>query len=322
MKLTVDCESDNQLLALPNRCALASLLSQANVTQLDLPLEALVCQQHGLKPAPDYPIAAIAASADGLDVGNGYWLRADPVHLVLQRDSFSMATPVPLLVAQSHAEQVVACLNTHFNQDGLHFLIGDSGAWYVRLHDVPQIKTALPSVAVERNIFQSMPQGVASTTWKAYLNQVQMLLHEHAVNITRETVGEVAINSVWFSGGGCMPSSAQIDSLVATDLMVANSAFYQGLALMTNATYLPTFASMQQFLEGEKSRQQVRLQLSTQQLLDNGSFQVLLEALRAKEVSQLTINLGYYDKTLVAIIKPIDVYKFWRKRKPISTFLT
>lgn len=322
MKLTVDCEFNNQLLALPNHCALANLLSKANVTQLDLPLEALVCQQYGLKPAPDYPLAAVAASADGLDVGDDYWLRADPVHLVLQRDSFSLSAPVPLPVTRTHAELVVACLNTHFNQDGLRFLIGNSGAWYVCLHKAPQIKTALPSVVVERNIFQFMPQGAAASTWNAYLNEVQMLLHEHAVNIARESAGEVAINSVWFSGGGCMPSTSQPNLLAGIDLMVADSVFHQGLALLANAPYLPAYASMAQFLQSENLKQHVRLQLPAQQLLEDASFQVLLKALKSKVVTQLTINLGYYDKTLVAMIKPIDSYKFWRKRKPISAFLT
>ncbi len=322
MKLTVDCESDIQLLALPKRCALANLLSHANVTQLNLPLEAFVCQQRGLKPAPDYPIAAIAASADGLNVGDYYWLRADPVHLVLQRDSFSMATPVPLPVKSAHAELLVASLNAHFNQDGLYFLIGSSGAWYVRLHEAPQIKTTLPSAVVERNIFHFMPQGAGSSAWIAYLNEVQMLLHEHSVNIVRESAGEVAVNSVWFSGGGYMPSTLQANLLANNDFMVADSAFYQGLALMCNANYLPAFATMHQFLQSEKSQQHVRLQLPAQQLLEDDSFKVLLNGLRAKVISQLTINLGYYDKTLVAIIKPTDLYKFWRKSKALSAFLT
>lgn len=119
-----------------------------------------------------------------------------------------------------------------------------------------------------------------------------------------------------------MPSTSQPNLLAGIDLMVADSVFHQGLALLANAPYLPAYASMAQFLQSENLKQHVRLQLPAQQLLEDASFQVLLKALKSKVVTQLTINLGYYDKTLVAMIKPIDSYKFWRKRKPISAFLT
>lgn len=323
MKLTVDCVLTNQLSALPQNGALARLLSKAHIVQLDLPLEALVCEQHGLKPVPDYAIAPIAANADGLDAGEAYWLRADPVHLVLQRDSFSLSEPVPIYVAREQAEQVIASLNQHFSQDGLVFFIGNSGAWYLRLNQQPQIQTVLPGVATGRNIYQFMPQGAAAAAWVSYLNEVQMLLHEHPVNMARESAGEAAINSIWLSGGGFMPQpSLSVQPEVAEDLVVANSPFYHGLAKWSGMPYQVAAQSLANILQRAESRQHVRLQLSAQQLLDDTCFHVLWNALRARSIQQLTVNLGCYEKTLVATIRPIDTYKFWRKNKPINTYLT
>jgi len=323
VKLTVDCVLTNQLSALPQNSALARLLSKAHIVQLGLPLEALVCEQHGLKPVPDYAIAPIAADADGLDVSDAYWLRADPVHLVLQRDSFNLSEPVPIYVAREQAEQVVASLNQHFSQDGLVFLIGNSGAWYLRLNQQPQIQTILPGVAAGRNVYQFMPQGAAAAAWVSYLNEVQMLLHEHPVNMARESAGEATINSIWLSGGGFMPRpSLSLQREGAEDLVVAHSPFYQGLAKWSGVPYQVAVQSLADILQRVESQQHVRLQLSAQQLLDDTCFQVLWNALKAGSIRQLTVNLGCYEKTLVASIRPIDTYKFWRKNKPINTYLT
>jgi len=75
-------------------------------------------------------------------------------------------------------------------------------------------------------------------------------------------------------------------------------------------------------LQNLRAQQHVRQELPAQQLLGGSCFQVLWDALKTGTIKQLTLNLGWYEKTLVATIKPIDTYKFWRKNKPISTYLT
>jgi hypothetical protein len=319
VKLTVDCSFSHNLLALPADSALARLLSKANVRQLDLPLEAVVCAQHGLVANPDYPIAAIAANADGLAVGDAYWLRADAVHLLLQRDSFSLSEPAPLQVAREHAELIIASLNQHFSQDGMTFCIGNSGAWYLRLTQMPAIQTTLPSVAMDRNIYQFMPQGTAASAWLSYLNEIQMLLHDHPVNMQRESTHQAAINSVWLSGGGFMPQPLPPESRI--DMFVANSPLYRGLAQWSRLTIQPVEEPLPKTLQHINSHLHARVELSGQHLSDDITFAMLWNTLRARKVEQLTLNLGCYEKTLVATIRPVDTYKFWRKSKPIAAYL-
>jgi hypothetical protein len=319
VKLTVDCPLSNNLLALPADSALARLLSKANVRQLDLPLEAVVCAQHGLADKPDYPIAAIAANADGLAVGDDYWLRADAVHLLLQRDSFSLSEPAPLQVEREHAELIIASLNQHFGQDGMTFCIGNSGAWYLWLKQMPEIQTTLPSVAMDRNIYQFMPQGAAASTWVSYLNEAQMLLHDHPVNIQRETKHQAAINSVWLSGGGFMPQPLPAENDI--DVFIASSALYHGLAQWSALTIQPAEQPLSKILQHIGAHLHARLELPGQHLSDDINFAMLWDALRARKIEQMTLNLGCYEKTLVATIRPVDTYKFWRKSKPVGLYL-
>lgn len=317
MKLIVDCALSHSLLALPADSALSALLAVAQVRQLEMPLEAVLCEQYGLSPLPDYPIAAIAADADGLQVGQAYWLRADPVHLLLQRDSFSLSEPVPLVVEQAHAEIIMADLNRHFNAQGMHFMLGNSGAWYLRLDKQPQVQTTLPAVALDRNIYQFMPAGADASQWLAFMNEVQMLLHDHHVNDARESLQQPAINSVWFSGGGVLPTPAQHTD--TNQLLMADSPLYHGLAHFVGAIIMPADMPWAELLA--QQCKELRLLMPVQHVADDKLFKRLLDALKAKKIQQLIVNLGCYDKTLIVSLTPSDRFKFWRKRKALASYL-
>lgn len=324
MKLTLDCLLDHQLLALPKLSALAQLLAKAEIKSLDLPLEALVSAQYGLQAASDYPLAAIAANADGLDATHAHWLRADPVNLALQRDCFSLGEPVPLSIAAEHAHLIIASLNQHFSQeagdDDLLFMIGESGAWYLRTQQKQNMRTTLPSVAVHKNIHHFLPQGEAASKWVTRLNEVQMLLHEHPANLARESKRELPINSIWLSGGGSLPVFNHLDRVEhAATLLLANSSLYQGLAQWTGLTCQRVPANLGAVLQHKIEH--VRLQLPASADLDEAWFKPILHALKNKKITQLSLNLGMYDKSLVVEISPLDLYKFWRKASPVQDYL-
>ncbi|MEO6118049.1 MAG: hypothetical protein ABIP37_03150, partial [Methylotenera sp.] len=121
--------------------------------------------------------------------------------------------------------------------------------------------------------------------------------------------GEMAVNSIWLSGGGQMPQSAAFKN--DADLVVAHSAFYEGLAKWSGIQYQSVPADLNGLLSDEN--QHVRLQLTDVQ----NSFELLLTPLKNRTIKQLTLNLGFYEKCLVAEITPLDIYKFWRSNKPI-----
>lgn len=322
MELILDATISHQLLALPQSSALAYLLSKAQVAQHDLTLEALLCRECGLNEAPDYPMAAISAYADGLDVGSAYWLRAAPVHLLLQRDSFILSEPVPLAIAREHALSFIADLNAHFGHDQLQFFMGDSGAWYLRLDQDPQVKTYLPQQVVGKNVYQFMPHTSSKPNfnkdWASRLNEIQMLLHEHPVNIARDQAGLPVVNSIWFSGGGALPSS-ELSVQPPCDLILSDDIFYRGLAMQTKTSIQPCTVSFIAQMQTVAPRR-ARVALLPAQVVDDAYFQTLLIALKAKKIKRLTLNLALFDKALVAIVYPIDVYKFWRKVKPVAAF--
>jgi len=239
------------------------------------------------------------------------------VHFEMQRDCFSLSEPAPLLVKPEHATLMIASLNHHFAQDGLLFYIGQSGAWYLRADKTALITTTLPSVAMDKNVHHFMPQGPDSVKWKANLNEVQMLLHEHPANESRGASGEVAVNSVWLSGGGGMPKFKGLSHDI--DLIITDEILNQGLAKWVNIPNQSVPASFDALLK--KNAKHVCMQLPKYSHSDATWFEAMFLALKNKQIEQLTLNLGFYEKTLVVVIKPLDTYKFWRKSKAVTYYL-
>jgi hypothetical protein len=179
--------------------ALEKMLGRGRSKILEpVPLENLLCVSFGVPCAADAPIAPISAAFDGL--GTGCWLRADPVHLDLQRDQLLLSG---VKVSSEEAAAMSASLNEHFTGQGMEFFAPHAQRWYVRLHSLPRIRTTPMSQVVGGDVRRFLPTGDDASRWHQVFNEIQMLLHAHPLNEAREARGEPIINSVWFWGGGC-----------------------------------------------------------------------------------------------------------------------
>ena len=151
--------------------------------------------------------AAQAWQQAGNNTGSAYWLYAAPVHLLLQRDSFSLAAPVPLPLENDEVGALTAAFNHHFGSDMIankvQFFWHES-AWFLRLESNPNIQTSAPQASINKDINAYLPTGEGAMQWAKFQNEVQMLLFEHPVNQAREAKRLPAINSIWCYGGGQM----------------------------------------------------------------------------------------------------------------------
>ncbi|MES2500876.1 MAG: hypothetical protein V4570_10075 [Pseudomonadota bacterium] len=150
---------------------------------------------------PSVPNAAVAWQQSGNKAGNWYWMYAAPIHLVLQRDNFSLAEPVPLILEQSEIDLLTKDLNAHFASDNKQFFWHD-GQWFLRLQQHPQINTTHPKLVVNKNITPFLPTGEGAMAWASFQNEVQMLLFLHPINAARELKRLSVVNSMWCFGGG------------------------------------------------------------------------------------------------------------------------
>jgi hypothetical protein len=160
-------------------------------------LEQHLCSLFGVAAQIDIPIAPISAQADGLPAG--HWLRADPVHLHLQRDRLMLSG---VTVSATEAEQCCTQLNQYFAPQGLTFFAPHPQRWYIQLHDTPHIRTTPLSQVMGENMRNALPTGEHAAHWHQLFNEIQMLLFSLPLNDQREQQGLPPINSLWFWGAG------------------------------------------------------------------------------------------------------------------------
>jgi hypothetical protein len=192
-------------------------------------VEAALCETLGISRQQDWPLAPITLAADGGAAGDAYWLRADPVHLRVMRDRIVLADADALSLSRQEADALAAAIGQHFGAD-LSPLPLHPQRWYLRFPHAPRLATTPLSVAVGRDIDPLLPQGGDAMRFRAELNELQMLLHEHPVNQAREARGELPVNSLWLWGGGRLPVTC------ATPVpLYAGNAEAQALGIFCNA---------------------------------------------------------------------------------------
>ncbi|MDP1646567.1 MAG: hypothetical protein Q8K35_03910 [Thiobacillus sp.] len=288
-------------------------------------VEAALCEALGIARQQDWPLAPITLAADGGMAGDAYWLRADPVHLQVMRDRIVLADSGAFELTQLEADALAAAIGQHFGADlspnPLH-----PKRWYLRLPHAPRLTTTPLSVAVGRDIDPLLPQGGDAMRFRAQLNELQMLLHDHPVNQAREARGDLPVNSLWLWGGGCLPAARAIPVPI-----YAGNAEAQALAALCSADVhaLPSHLDAQ------------LLETNGVMLLDAltragqvGDAYGWREALRELEQDWFVPLLGTLRKIGphgLRLIDPVngkilhlhtsDAWKFWRRPQPLISML-
>jgi hypothetical protein len=273
-------------------------------------------------PEPGVPVAALSALGEGMDTGTAYWMRADPVHLQLQRDSF-LLDQVIAFQDPAQAQALALDFNQVFSADGMTLVLSDGQRWYLRLEKPPAVVTVPVAMALGRDINDLLPHGGDALHWHRVLTEIQMLLHTHPINAMREAHGDSPVNSLWFWGGGILPQHMP----QRPDLAVwANDALMRGLAHVHGCA-CNALPGSPQFLQDQPALnhvvvldalcwpflgRDVELWAERLQQLDHAWFEGLLQTLRSGKISTLTLYLSGGGGVWKYELTRWSFYKFWR----------
>jgi hypothetical protein len=198
-------ETDAQPSGLP---ALETLLSRAALRPLPVRgFEPLLFSLLGAEVPndSDLPIGAVTRVLDLGVVDDGWWLRADPVHLSPRRDQLILSDSYALDITQSEAVRLAAEISEVYAPDGWTVKAPRPSRWYFKPARAPKISTTPLADVVGRDIHPYLPRGAEAKAWHTILNETQILLHTSKVNEEREAAGKLPVNSLWFWGGGRLP---------------------------------------------------------------------------------------------------------------------
>lgn len=180
-------------------------------------------------PSPA-PYAALSLAGDDAP-REGTWLRADPVHLRIERDLVTLRDASVLDVSHGEAEQMAAALQDVFGGDGLEIRAVTPERWYAFIPEAAVPRTTPLHAVVGRDIFTLLPRGGEPLNWRSMITEAQMVLSSHPANAAREASGRPAINSVWFWGEGRLAPaySARYGRVFAEDALPRGLARVAGV---------------------------------------------------------------------------------------------
>ena len=289
-------------------------------------IEGAVCKALGIARQQDWPLAPLTLEAEGEAAGGGYWLRADPVHLRVMRDRIVLLAGDEIRLAQDEADALAAAVVAHFGAE-LSPRPLQPHRWYVGLARAPALTTTTLSAAVGREVGPLLPEGRDAMRFRAYLNEVQMLLHAHPVNLRREARGELAINSLWLWGGGTRPApvpgpmpalwtnaaeARAAGTFCGAQLHPVPERFEKTLLEGQDLVLLDALVGPGQYGDAQGWREAL-------ERLEANWFAPLLTALRGSPARRARIRDPVSGKGLD--LRAGDLWQIWRRPRPLASLL-
>ena len=197
-------------------------------------LLALPRSEHG-----GWPMAALSRLAGHDDARDGFWLRADPVHLRPDMSKLLLLEPASLGLSLEDAWRLANHINGFSGDLGFGVEPDTATRWFAPLPSPPRMFASSPAAAHGQDAARNMPRGPDAEVWHHRMNLAQMLLHEAPANQQREEQGLVSVNSLWMWGAGTLPESPETHA----DLMVyADRSWAQGTARLLGGHGQPLIA--------------------------------------------------------------------------------
>ena len=290
--------------------------------------ETWLCQAFEVEQQQDWPVAPLTALLDGLSAASGLWLRADPVHLQVQRNRTLVLASPALDITAAEAAALAATLNTHFTADGIRLETPHPARWYLTHPDIADVVEPPLSAIAGR----PLPRVNNAGRWHRWLTECQMLLHDHPVNVAREQRGAPPVNSLLLWGGGTRPA---VPGRHFTHVWSANPLAL-ALAVQSGAEYAAPPGTAAAWLAAQSrssaARHLVTLEqahhaaryegpdswMQTVSALEDGWFAPLWSEL-GNSMTALDIVATNPEQCLRVTLRPSDRMKFWRRTPQWST---
>jgi hypothetical protein len=303
--------------------ALEKMLGRGNSeTPEPAELEILLCELFCVPCQADAPIAPISAAFDGLTAG--CWLRADPVHLNLQRNQLLLAG---VQVSSEEAAAFCASLNEYFAGQGMEFFAPLPQRWYVRVDAMPHIRTRPLSQVMGGDVRGALPTGEDAQRWHQVLNEIQMLLFAHPLNEARDARGTLAINSLWLWGAGHSENLSLLknyDNVSSDEVLVemfaavagVSSAEWTGQWRDTEGRQLLVWTGLRSALQSGD----LAAWRSALQDFEIGYARPLWQALRSGTIARLQIDILSGNNIRRVLLTRGDTWAFWRRIKRLAEY--
>lgn len=268
----------------------------------------------------DAPIAALALAGEGIDPGQHYWLRADPMCF---RATINRLVCMPLPdddLSREDASELADLLGPHMAPLGCELIVPHPQRWYVRCPSPQRLITFPPPAGTHPLNENVMPAGADSPAWQRLMTELQMLLHSADVNQRREADGRLPVTGVWFWGGGS--ASTIVDPPYRS--VYSDDALVRGLACMSRCEASSLAAGIETLLSrgDDLQAKSILVAASDRAASDLPRFdaqwvQPLIAAVEQRRVHELRILLVGATQAQGRRIARSHLRRWWRRSRPL-----
>lgn len=256
--------------------------------------------------AAKYPSAAVIRTGATGERAVGFWLRAQPIHFAAGLDRL---TTVPLQGAarMSPAERAALSpiLSDHLQSTGLQLHEGADGEWLLCSEAPLQVQTVTPEFAAASPRAEILPRGQDAGGLRRLMTEMQMLLHDHPVNRSRESRGLPVLNAIWVHGEG-MLSEVRSASLPEAS---GDDVYLRGIYRLHARSVQPKVGDAATFLSRVKGPTVAIIDPPDLHTLETKWLAPLSRALVGGAISKLTL---LFDEWRIDTDRA-SMFKMWRR---------
>jgi hypothetical protein len=260
----------------------------------------------GIDDYAQYPSAAVTRTGDAAQPARDFWLQLQPMHFMAGLDRLT-AMVLHGATGASRAElvELEPTIGAHLRAAGMQLVTTSQDDWLVHSERALDVRTVTPETAAAIPLEQAMPQGRDSPALRRLMTELQMLLHEHPVNVERHRRGVPEINAAWFHGAG------EIRDLQRYALPQAfgDDLYLRGIYRLNDADVTAAPLDAQALLARLSSRAVAIVAADDVDALEAAWIAPLARALAAGALARLEIVIDEWDVTVARR----SLLKFWRR---------
>lgn len=270
------------------------------------------------------PVAAVTHILDQGECAEALCLRADPVHLQVDRDRIIMIGNQNLSVSAEEARQLADEFNSLFAEDGLRLEVPVPNRWYLKGNNKADIKTHPLQNVIGKDIHHHLPKGKGAMQWHNILNEVQMLFYSSQVNERRRQQGLPEINSIWLWGEGDLPQLHKQWQQVWSNEVISSA-----LAQLSQSDLASLPASAEEWLEQAQQGGQhlvvIEAVAEALQANDVQRWREMIETINEVWLQALMTSLKFNTLSSIRVITDNAEFeltakglkRWWKRRRPL-----
>jgi hypothetical protein len=132
---------------------------------------------------------------------------ATPLHAVLALTDVTPADPSTLPLSPDESRVLCGVADAHMREVGVRLHFMDTGRWALTCNRAVEVLTERPDWIVGELLRPNLPRGRDARLVERWMNELQMLLHTHPVNVAREERRLPPVNLVWLWAFGALDTN-------------------------------------------------------------------------------------------------------------------